>query len=88
MFDIKKNDLVIVISGNRYHGKMGRVKHVSKKSEDNVGVEFDEVLPGCHDLNGSLSQNRGYYLSIHDLAVMKPAGQVMKSFYEREAKKR
>ncbi len=71
---------VVFVSTQGHHcsNKTGVVKHLQASTSENVGVEFNEDLHGCHNLGGLLTVNRGFYFSPRQLVKMLPLSSVLK----------
>ena len=85
----KVGDMVFVTrAGHHCYGKYGSVKNFLSQDSENIGVEFDEAVPGCHNINGHSVSGRGYYMSSREMIKMLPLSNVMEDFCNKELKKK
>jgi hypothetical protein len=57
-------------------GTTGFVREVFNDSNE-VGVEFDDIIPGCHDLGRKCEFGRGYYLCDSFLTKLEPISVIV-----------
>lgn len=74
----------ITLSGHHFSNKTGSVKHISTSGD--IGVEFNEDIPGLSNLNGMLLTNRGYWFTAKQLLKMQPLSTILKTQRAKEKK--
>ncbi len=80
-------DVVFVnTQGHHCSNKTGVVKQLQPGNNEAIGVEFNEDIPGCNNLGGLLTVNRGFYLSPRQLVKMLPLSSVLKNNKTKQRK--
>lgn len=58
------------------YDKMGKVKRISSSG---IGVEFSENFEGGHNLNGTIPNDKGFYMTQSQITKMFPLSYIAKN---------